>query len=675
VKGSISFLMASVALACAWALSGCGSDSLGGTSCRINQDCAAGQQCVGGQCRGATTVGCKNDEACDPGEYCDRADGLCKTMEVVGCTADEQCAPAQRCNTLTGVCITGRRTCTSEAQCSAIGKHCDLNLQQCVDCVDGSHCGNGQSCVQNQCVDPEPGGCASDAACGAPARVCEATQCVPGCAQPGSPIACGLGNVCNTNTGRCEPGQVTCSSDVQCGPPSSICESGQCIPGCAQVGGLVCTGGWSCNPSNGRCEPPAGCALDSQCGAPAGICENQRCVPGCGQPGGTPCATGTACDTGTGRCVAVSGPCQRDAQCSPPNRICESGQCIPGCAQPGGIQCAGNTVCEPSTGRCVSGGGPGCTSNAQCSPPATFCSLASGTCVAGCGSTGCAAGQTCNQSTGQCQGGGGGGGGGGLPLNAICTGPTTCASGVCFDFGSTIGSRCIQSCGSSADCPSSFTCYDYSGGKMCVSSQLFPGASFAGQPGSVCTEGGQCRSNFCPANQCAETCSDSVDCGGAGCRWSEFSPGAFVAACMGPAGGGGNGAPCSADTQCASGVCYGTGVCGDLCGSSADCPFGTVCAPVNYSVCALDLGVVCLDWNPYLAKTCVQAPHGSTPMGGACSDPSGSNCRDGFCLGMTNQCTGLCARDADCPASMVCSVEVYGDLDGEPVFVNICVPR
>src|SRR5437870_5361585 len=171
---------------------------------------------------------------------------MCAMIQVTGCTTDDMCPADQKCNSLTGVCIVGRRSCTGESQCSSIQKHCDVTHQQCVDCLVNTDCTNPRVCSSGVCVDPN-GGCTDDAMCGPPTAVCQAQQCVPGCQAPGSPVICAVGQLCDSNTGRCVNGNVTCMQDSQCNPPQSICTSGQCIPGCTQVGGLQCTGGNICN--------------------------------------------------------------------------------------------------------------------------------------------------------------------------------------------------------------------------------------------------------------------------------------------------------------------------------------------------------------------------------------------------------------------------------------------
>lgn len=618
-----------------------------------------------------TIVGCKNDEACDVGMYCNPTTKQCEEVVVTGCSTDDVCPAHQRCNTLTGVCIDGRRACTGEAQCSSIGKHCDVSIHQCVDCVTNTDCASPNVCLNNSCVDPSTATCTTDTQCMVPDSVCVGTQCVPGCHRPGSPVVCGLGQLCDTGTGRCIAGQSMCTGDAQCTPPATICEQMQCIPGCTQIGGLQCTGGNVCNSTTGRCEATSGCSSDQQCGAPAGVCENQTCIPGCGQIGGLQCGAGSVCDTNTGRCVTVTGPCQNDQQCGAPVGVCETGQCIPGCGETGGLQCSGNTVCNTGTGRCDPGQAV-CTSDAQCGPPSLICNFNTGQCISGCQTTGCPANEMCSATTGRCTPVNAG-----QPLNASCSADGDCASDVCFDFGSGIGGRCIASCGNSLDCPASFTCYDYVGAKMCVSSTLFSNATFSASNGQNCSQGGDCHSNFCPNGVCVDTCSENTDCTGSQCMWQDFAPDLYIGACNGPLGTGANGAFCSADSDCRSGVCYGSGTCGDVCGSTADCPNGNVCGLVNYSICTLQF-IDCFEWAPNFVKACVQSAHGNGATGVSCSD--GDDCRSGLCYTTVNQCTDTCSRDSDCPSTHVCGVEQYGQLgvaSGDPVvvYINVCKPR
>lgn len=654
------------------ALAGCaeGSPLTGeGAPCVTNRECSEDQICVGGSCHPTKRPTCQTDDGCALGQFCDMTDHTCKPETTTTCTNDDACPARQRCNTTTGVCIDGARSCTSEAQCVAIGQHCDPLVQQCRECVQTTHCSDGKECRGGICVDPgTPLECTGDFGCSAPSTVCESGQCVAGCSQAGSPIVCGSGTVCNTNTGRCVPGQVTCAADAECGPPGRICESMQCIPGCTQPGGLQCTGGNVCDPASGRCVNPGSCSADAECSPPARVCESSTCVPGCSQAGGIQCVAGEVCNTNTGRCVPVSGPCTTDANCSSPTQVCESGQCIPGCAQPGGIQCTGNTVCNASSGRCDPGPTV-CTNDAACGAPSNICNMNTGACIPGCASSGCTAPDTCNTATGRCQGPNTG-----LALDAACTANADCASKVCFNLDG-VGQRCVQSCGNSADCPASFTCYDFNGAKMCLSRSLFTGATFANPTGGSCSGGGECKSNYCDANRCAETCNDNADCGGSGCVWDSVGSNIWIMACTGPIGPGPQGSACSGNGNCASGVCF-QNQCADLCGSSNDCPNGRVCSFLDASVCTVEIFGLCVRWAPNFLRACVPQSHGSQPVGTGCTDYT--PCRSGLCYvgGGLNQCTDVCAEDSDCPGTHRCKVTQYGQLGSDiNVYINVCLPE
>jgi hypothetical protein len=98
--------------------------------------------------------------------------------------------------------------------------------------------------------------------------------------------------------------------------------------------------------------PPGPCFDDSECGAPLSVCEGGQCVPGCypGGPGAITC-TDPACNPLTGRCGGFDF-CFDDSFCNPPVTVCEIIFCAPGCAQPGAPACASGTFCNPSTGHC-----------------------------------------------------------------------------------------------------------------------------------------------------------------------------------------------------------------------------------------------------------------------------------------------------------------------------------
>ncbi|MBI4814616.1 MAG: hypothetical protein HY791_00050 [Deltaproteobacteria bacterium] len=636
-------------------IAACGGDTVSGGSCVTNRDCTGGKICVAGRCEEPATTGCTNDDGCGTNEYCDVATSTCKPSTAVTCGNDTECPADQRCNTLTGVCVSGARACTTEAQCVGIGKHCDLGVQQCRDCTGPSHCTGGMTCVAGACVTPQTGSCSTDTNCTPPLTVCESGMCTPGCGEAQSTVMCGSGTVCDTTRGRCGPAPTTCSTDSEC-RPNGVCEGGRCTPDCTEPGGLVCSG-TVCDPTSGRCRPPTTCAQDFQCAPPATVCEQGSCTAGCGQAGGLACSAGSVCDTRTGRCTPVSGACSRDDQCQPPNTVCESGQCVNGCGRAGGIACTVGTTCDPLSGRCAPDGGV-CFDDGDCGPPSQICDF--GDCIPGCATTGCAVNEQCDTQTGHCAPVNPNPGSG--QLGAPCLSNAECASTACFDFDGLLQPECVASCGRSADCPAGFTCYDFTGGRMCLSAALFGGASFAGAPASACTGGGECRSNYCPNNACAETCSVDRDCTGTQCGWRELPDGsAFVSSCEGHVGVGSVGDPCNVDGECKSGVCQ-NGSCASLCRNSGDCPTGRACFPATYST----------SFDPFFVKACLEGPHGADAVGDPCT--TFDTCRSGLCHTGIGQCVDVCSSDADCPASHRCKIEVFGSIGFTTAYFNVCEP-
>lgn len=317
-------------------------------------------------------------------------------------------------------------------------------------------------------------------------------------------------------------------------------------------------------------------------------------------------------------------------------------------------------------------GGSACTSDVQCAPPGTVCNLTTSMCNPGCGAAGCGAGETCNSTTGHCdatlvR----------LPLDAVCAANGDCVSSVCFDLGGMTGKRCVQSCGSSGDCPAQFTCYDFAGGNMCLSHTLFSGATFTGGAGASCASSGQCHSNYCRRSDqiCQQTCTTTADCSSGLCQWNEIVQHEFLATCVttGTSTRTPDGASCAQDDECQSGACL-SNKCQPLCASTSDCADGSTCVLADYSACTLELIGSCLAYRPNFVSVCAVQMHGADPIGAPCS--GFESCRSGLCHTGLGQCTDLCASDGSCPASHRCKVLEYGQLsDGTKVYINVCLPE
>jgi hypothetical protein len=76
---------------------------------------------------------------------------------------------------------------------------------------------------------------------------------------------------------------------------------------------------------------------------------------------------------------------------------------------------------------------------------------------------------------------------------------------------------------------------------------------------------------------------------------------------------------------------------------------------------------------PNFVKGCLEASHGSTPVGGPCTD--WPVCRSGICHTGISQCVDLCSKDSQCPSTHRCKVLERGQLDdGTTVYFNLCMP-
>lgn len=113
------------------------------------------------------------------------------------------------------------------------------------------------------------------------------------------------------DTGAPDSGQPGCGGDFECAPPATICENNQCVPGCAN-GGTPCNSPNVCDSATGRCMSAQGQACDvwnSSC--PSGfVCTQQPggmttvCMPaGTAQLDQTCSPTGNNCAEGQGTCV------------------------------------------------------------------------------------------------------------------------------------------------------------------------------------------------------------------------------------------------------------------------------------------------------------------------------------------------------------------------------------
>ncbi|MBK6690520.1 MAG: hypothetical protein IPG45_38990 [Deltaproteobacteria bacterium] len=200
----------------------------------------------------------------------------------------------------------GAVECTSDQDCGIFGVfgHCDLNTNQCVECLEDSHCGGNGVCdlaAGNVCRRP----CSPNGNCFG-GDVCDPS--INACVECLADTDCDVGEICNPSARSCQE----CFTNADCAlqPNQPICGSaGQCV-GCAADSdcgaGEICfteQGGWCVAPqARGLCEP---CDDDDQCGGPEDLCigylaNNTIFDRSCG----TDCSQGQACPSGY-QCISV----------------------------------------------------------------------------------------------------------------------------------------------------------------------------------------------------------------------------------------------------------------------------------------------------------------------------------------------------------------------------------
>ncbi len=214
---------------------------------------------------------------------------------------------------------------------------------------------------------------------------------------------------------------------------------------------------------------------------------------------------------------------------------------------------------------------------------------------------------------------------------------------------------CSSPCGGGTECPAGTTCRD----EVCYRS---------------CSEASDCGpESLCITGICAPHCDEDSDCRSGHCN-------GYIGHCLSagaPIEGLGIDAPCTAGSECRSGVCTG-GHCTSPCSVSAGlCPDGAVCALVSgdLGLCLLpcsadrpcespdrrcaainvDTPPACLPTSSAGCRGRLVSPSAGFGCGcdGDCDD--GSRCVDearaGFPQGL---CAVACTDDAECPTSHAC---------------------
>ena len=466
---------------------------------------------------------------------------------------------------------------------------------------------------------------------------------------------------------------------TSCGD-NAECESGICAVGVIGSVCSICATNADCG-TNQACVPGSGVnylfcvgqqALGESCSSDA-ECVQQHCFGGvCGScSADLDCGDGGACslDNELGYAVCAGGlgdACAADGDCA-------SGACYEEGAAMICSECNSNADCgvqrtcvyddDLRYAVCLGTGtlGQACDDSNQCEP-GSHCN--GGLCSECESDSDCLDGGLCIYLDGieyaVCSGG----------MGDICASGSDCNSGNCY---STDGYSVCSECDSISDCGPQQDCFYQGelGYAACVGTGSF---------GAACVDETQCIDEaFCFEGACSE-CREDADCDGGSCIFDTVSE---YHTCLKA-----NGESCSEGSECQTGICrvgtFGNGLCSD-CIDDADCPAGSSCTydflgGMDYAMClgSVELGNSCsADYdcasgicsNDVCAECATDADCGVegscvsgssydyclSGYGETCSEAS--DCASGICTNLViyNVCSE-CSSDADCPNGESCNI-------------------
>lgn len=236
-----------------------------------------------------------------------------------------------------------------------------------------------------------------------------------------------------------------------------------------------------------------------------------------------------------------------------------------------------------------------------------------------------------------------------------CSSSSECGGDQCVNI-SGVGGQCVRVSGGTPSCasgPSGCTSDSQcSATERCntATRACEPRSSSGGDIGAACGAGSECRSGLCFAGRCSQSCDWLAP---SSCPSGYYCSGEATGACTagggvcvaGSAGGGANGAACSAATDCASLYCA-SGVC------------TTPCIPGGTSGCA----------EGYSCQVGAAAGCGSCQRSGSLGDPcdTSDECTSRLCAELDGDgfCTELC-ESGSCPPGFTCDTGSG---------VRVCVP-
>lgn len=616
--------------------------------------------------------------------------GVCVQPETrASCFVDDQCPDGYTC--LAGVCSDG-------------------NVPP-PECTDTNPCGEGFSCVKEQCVDN--GGtdlCDADAECP------DGQTCQDGKCEDGSDPECTTGEDCES--GNCDEDAglclgASCEDDAECDDEfpctEDACQDGACVnsfvagEGCCQSDDDCVTEDpcqtTSCVDLGCESEPIANCCVDdAQCDdgnfMTDDLCEDNLCAnPGIDCVFDADCDDGNACSVdkcpSSHQCenTATADPlcCADDEDChdgdDETKDICVNFQCqfkSENCEQD--VDCVDSNPCTTEwcdQGICQTGP----VTEPQCECESDGDCLGKGNCCKlyqlGISSYGLYCGEPVGPKL----------------AGESCTESAECKSGDCVELN--YGEICFGGCKSDMDCKGESICGTI-GINLGGDQKFEVAACVAPPPGckgdSSCAEGTVCLPGQHPD-----------------------LPNTILGFCGPPTGSKTGGSICSADSECQTGNCIDLfekeiNICWATCATDENCLPGLycyenlvyfgfdqgtpdeqddkyfspgTCAPLlgSFQTCWADTDCPGSEYcNLYsdttwtaLEPRCVSSK-GNVAAGGSCS--SDTQCKSNDCIMPAGLCFGLCKANGDCSGGTTC--QLYEDYPinpkGDTTNIHLCLP-
>ena len=616
--------------------------------CKLDSDCAPGNQCVLQTVNGVTTGSCGKKPN---GQPCANPSECLSSQCVDGVCCENSCAGAcQSCNlpSSPGRCLNvasnapdqhkicqdlGATSCSTNGLCDGNGACQDYPAATpCSQetCVAGLHTPASQCDGSGKCVPSDPIGCDP--------YVCNGPTCYKSCTS--SSIQCISGKFCTNASCGPKLGGAECSVGTEC--LSTFCAQGACCDSACLGACMEC----NLKAAPGHCTAVADKSQDPQniCTAKSsdtcsttGTCLSGKCAL---FDKGTNCKAASCATTSS---VTPASTCDGTGSCVQPavvtctNQTCVSGSCQGVCGPPGEVQCLGNGVqtCG-ATGNwsaavpCKSSACQGGACTGLCTPGDKQCS--GGTGIETCGSSGqwpkpvpCATGYLCTSA----------GDAGADTCASSCTvanQKTNCDTGAGYACSSTGTCKKApgQSCAVDVDCGSGYVC-----------NQSGPSGVCCNKTTTECNDGLACTTDSCTSTP--GTCTNTPTNGNC----------AIGGACY--AGGTTNPTnQCQQCTVATSQTAWTLKPTGTACDDGNANTVGDVCT--NGTCAGVDhcIGVTCpAPAACHLAGTCINHTTG------ACSNPTqtdGMGCDDGNACTQNDVCTGgVCGGTSYfCPAPDQC---------------------